>query len=224
MGKNQIAVYGASGFGRELAWLIKDCGAYDVVCFIDDDITKHGSVLNGITVIGLEEAHKKFRNAKVVAGVGVPKIRETLIKKAARVGFDFETIIHPRVEHSQWVEIGKGTVICAGNILTTNIVLGQHVQINLDCTVGHDVIMGDYTTLAPGVHVSGWIHFGKRVYVGTGAVMINGTKDQPLTIGDDSIIGAGAVVTKSIPPGVTAVGVPARVIKKTTRPTSPSTS
>ena len=219
MDKKPIAVYGASGFGRELAWLIETCMTYDVVCFIDDSSAKQGASLNGIPVMSLEQTRKDFPNAKVVGGVGVPKTRELLMKKAAQAGFDFETIIHPRVEHSQWVEIGKGTVICAGNILTTNIVLGQHVQINLDCTVGHDVIMGDYTTLAPGVHVSGWIHFGKRVYVGTGAVMINGTKDQPLTIGDDSIIGAGAVVTKNIPSGVTAVGVPARVIKKTTQKT-----
>jgi serine acetyltransferase len=74
--------------------------------------------------------------------------------------------------------------------------------------------MGDYTTLAPGVHVSGWVHIGKRVYVGTGAVIINGTEKVPLTIGDDTIIGAGAVVKEVIPSSVTAVGVPARVIKK----------
>lgn len=221
MKTKKIAVYGASGFGRELVWLIQDCDGYDVVTFIDDDIAKHGSSLNGIPILGLEQAYKKFPNAKVVGGVGVPKTRETLIKKAARVGFDFETIIHPRVELSKWIKIGLGTVICAGNILTTNITLGKHVQINLDCTIGHDVIMGDYTTLAPGIHVSGWVHFGKRVYVGTGAVMINGTEDQPLTIGDNSIIGAGAVVTKNIPSGVTAVGVPARVIQKTSSPPPP---
>jgi sugar O-acyltransferase (sialic acid O-acetyltransferase NeuD family) len=136
------------------------------------------------------------------------------MEKAADAGFDFATIIHPRVERSEWIEIGVGTVICAGNILTTNIVLGRHVQINLDCTVGHDVIMGDYTTLAPGVHVSGWVHFGQRVYVGTGAVIINGTQESPLLIGDDAIIGAGACVTKSVPPGLTVVGVPARPLQR----------
>ena len=73
--------------------------------------------------------------------------------------------------------------------------------------------MGDYTTLAPGVHVSGWVHFGKRVYVGTGAVMINGTEDKPLYIGDDVVIGAGACVTKSIESG-TWGGVPAKPLRK----------
>ena len=132
-------------------------------------------------------------------------------KKAAAAGFGFETIIHPRTgTSSQWITVGIGTIICAGNILTTNITLGDHVQINLDCTIGHQMVMGDYTTLAPGVHVSGGVHFGRRVYVGTGAVMINGTAEAPLIIGDDAVIGAGACVTKSVAEGLTVAGVPAK--------------
>ena len=110
------------------------------------------------------------------------------------------------------IEVLPGTVICAGTILTTNIRLEAHVQINLDCTVGHDVIMGEFTTMAPGVHVSGWVHFGKRVYVGTGAVIINGTEECPFTIGEDVIIGAGACVTRSIPAGLTVAGIPAKAL------------
>jgi len=214
MNRKQIAVYGASGFGREVAWLINACGVYDVVCFIDDDMAKHESRLNDIPVMGLEQARKTFPGANVVSAVGVLETREIITKRAASTGFDFETIIHPNVERSKWIEIGIGTVICAGNILTTNIALGKHVQINLDCTVGHDVIIGDYSTLAPGVHVSGWVHFGKRVYVGTGAVIINGTQGKPIVIGNDAVIGAGACVTQSVSDGFTVVGVPARPIKK----------
>ncbi|MGD0624816.1 MAG: acetyltransferase [Thermodesulfobacteriota bacterium] len=214
MGNKQIAIYGASGFGREVAWLAQTCNSYDIVCFIDDNESKHGCFLNGIPVMSLEQTRGKFPAAKIIGGVGIPKTREKIMEKATLAGFEFETIIHPRVEFSKWIEIGAGSVICAGNILTTNIILGKHVQINLDCTIGHDVIMGDYTTLAPGVHISGWVHCGKRVYVGTGAVIINGTEHSPIDIGDDVIIGAGAVVTKSIPSNVTVVGVPAKVIKE----------
>lgn len=201
--KKKIAVYGASGFGREVAWLIQSRDDYEVVCFIDDDTSKHGASLNEMPVISLKNACKQFPGVFVVGGVGVPKTRQLLMEKAGVAGFRFETIIHPGVERSPWIEVGTGTVICAGNILTTNITLGEHVQINLDCTIGHDVVMGSYTTLAPGVHVSGWVHFGKRVYVGTGAVIINGTEEKPIMIGDDAVIGAGACVTKSIPPGET---------------------
>jgi sugar O-acyltransferase (sialic acid O-acetyltransferase NeuD family) len=220
-----IAIYGASGFGRELAWLIQSCTQkgmnYHVACFIDDNEKKQGTNLNNIPVLSLADAKKKYPGIPVSGGIGNPKIREILMNKAAKQGFGFETIIHPDTQCSEWIEIGKGTVICAGNILTTNIRLGCHVQINLDCTIGHDVVMGDYTTLAPGVHVSGWVHFGKRVYVGTGAVIINGTDENPLVIGDDAVIGAGACVTKSVPPGETWGGgtgkTPEKEIAQNTR-------
>ena len=209
-----IAIYGGGGFAREVAWLVEACNQsaplYDLVCLIDDNTANHGKILNDIPVMGLEEARIRFPSALVIGGVGTPRTRQLLMEKSAAAGFGFATIIHPRVERSRWIEIGTGTVICAGNILTTNIVLGQHVQINLDCTIGHDVVMGDYTTCAPGVHVSGCVKFGKRVYVGTGAVIINGTEEHPLVIEDDVVIGAGACVTKSVSSGLTVVGVPAK--------------
>lgn len=214
----QIAIYGAGGFAREVAWLVESCNEavvhYKIVCFIDDDETHHGLVLNDVPVMSLAETVACFPSVRVVSGVGSPQIREKVMAKTAEAGLTFGTIIHPRVEQSRWIKIGEGTVICAGNILTTNITLGHHVQINLGCTIGHDVVMGDHTTLAPGVHVSGWVHFGQRVYVGTGAVILQGTHDAPLIIGDDAVIGAGAVVTKSVLPGVTVVGVPAKPLQK----------
>jgi sugar O-acyltransferase (sialic acid O-acetyltransferase NeuD family) len=217
MHARQIAIYGGGGFAREVAMLVQACNQlaplYQIVCFIDDDIAAQGTVLNHIPVVSLETARQSFPTASVVGGVGTPKTRQYLMEKAAMAGFGYETIIHPRVERSEWIEMGLGTVICAGSILTTNIVLGQHVQINLSCTVGHDVIMGDYTTLAPGVHVSGCVQFGRRVYVGTGAVIINGTIESPIVIGDDVVIGAGACVIRSVPAGLTVVGVPARPLQ-----------
>lgn len=213
----QIAVYGAGGFGREVAWLASACtiGAdpCQPVCFIDDDPSRYGLTMNALPVMGMEEARRRFPDALAVVAVGSPQVRERLAKKAAAAGFEFASLIHPHVERSEWVEIGAGTVICAGNILTVNIVIGQQVQINLDCTVGHDVIMGDYSTLAPGVHVSGFVHLGKRVYLGTGAVVINGTPDEPLVIGDDTVVGAGACVTRSVHAGQVIVGVPARPLE-----------
>jgi sugar O-acyltransferase (sialic acid O-acetyltransferase NeuD family) len=218
MEPKEIAIYGGGGFAREVAWLIESCNKdtenYEMVCFIDDNVALHGKMLNGIPVMGLAEAKERFPRAHVVGGVGTPKIRQVLMEKAASAGFGFETIVHPRTERSRWIEIGIGSVICAGNILTTNITLGRHVQINLDCTIGHDVAMGDYTTLAPGVHLSGCVHVGKRVYIGTGAVIINGTQEEPIVIENDAIIGAGACVTKPVGAGLTVVGVPARPLRR----------
>lgn len=209
----KLTIYGAGGFGREVAWLADTCGDYEVVCFVDDDLRYQGKSLNGIPVFDLDHANNKFNGAPMVVALGSPKSRQKITKKAYDLGFRIENLIHPRTEMSHSIDFDEGAVICAGCILTTNIQIKKHVQINLDCTIGHDVVLEDYTTLAPGVHVSGWVHFGKRVYVGTGAVFINGTEENPLILGDDAVIGAGACVTKSIPPCETWGGIPAKQLK-----------
>lgn len=211
--ERKVAIYGAGGFAKEVAFLIEACSQRGEplrpVCYVDDDTTHHHTLLHELPVLSLEEAHNRFPDALMAMGVGSPQVRARLVERAARAGFDFVTLIHPRVERSKYVDIGPGAVICAGNILTVDIVLGRHVQVNLDCTIGHDVFMDDFATLAPGVHVSGFVHLGKCAYVGTGATIINGTPGDPLVIGDNVVIGAGACVTKSIPDGLVVVGVPA---------------
>ena len=212
-----IAVYGSGGFGRETAWFLDTCGEggvlYKVVCFIDDNPEKHGRIINDIPVMSLGESYNRFPSAKVVCAIGDPKTRKATVEKAAKQGFDFETVIHPMACFSKWVEIGHGTVIYFGNFFSVNIKIGRHVQINVKCNIGHDVIVGDFTTLAFGVNVSGWVHIGKNVYIGVGANIINGTEENPLVIGDNAIIGAGACVVKSVPANATVVGVPAKQIK-----------
>ncbi len=212
--QKQIIVYGAGGFAREVAWLASDCG-YQVCAFVDDNPEKWGEFLNGVPIMSIEEAKQRWPRVEIIIGVGNPKVRENIVQRLLSDYKDiqFAILVHPQVHCSKWVEVGEGTVITAGNILTTNIRVGRHVHINLDCTIGHDAIIEDFATLAPGVHVSGWVHIKKGAYIGTGAVIINGEPNNPVVIGEESIIGAGAVVTKSIPDFVTAVGVPAKVIK-----------
>lgn len=210
----QVLIYGAGGFAREVAWLIESCQnsgqSLVAVGFIDDNASNHGKFVNGLEVFSLEQASSLFPNASFTVAIGSPAVREKLTQKAITVGLKEVTVIHPRTEASRFIEYGDGTVICAGSMLTTNIKLGKNVQINLNCTVGHDVVMEDFVTLAPGVCVSGCVHIGRGAYIGTAASIINGTIDKPLIIGAGAVIGAAACVTRDIPAGVTAVGIPAK--------------
>jgi sugar O-acyltransferase (sialic acid O-acetyltransferase NeuD family) len=216
MNGKRIAIYGAGAFGREVAWLIQACNqisdSYKTDCFIDDNPDIFDKKINEIPVRSFKSVCESNASIHLVNAIANSHARQTVTQKAIDKGFSFETLIYPNVERSTWVEIGQGSIICAGSIITTNIVLGEQVHINVDCTICHDSILGDFTTLAPGVHVSGWVHIGKRVFIGTGATIVNGTEDNPLIIGDDVVIGAGACVTNSLPSRTKVAGVPARSI------------
>ena len=213
--KTQIVILGAGGFGREVLWLLRslDKESLEVLGFIDEDSELHGKTLSDLPVLGgfeyLLEMQKTKNNVGAVCAVGNPALKKHLVSKARAVGVtNFLSVIHPSCQLSEFVEVGEGTVIAGNSIITTQVTINAFVTINLGCTVGHDVIIGDYVTLAPGVHVSGHVILGEGVKIGTGAVILPGVR-----VGAWSIIGAGGVVTRDLPDNVTAVGVPATVIK-----------
>lgn len=206
----RLLIFGAGGFGREVAWLAQQCDERMDIVFCVDRERYLSAPINGIPVRLLEDFAGDIsdRQAYIVA-VGEPEQRVRIVGLHEAMGMRAATLVHPRVEASRWNEIGPGSILCAGVIATTNIVIGAHVHINLDCTIGHDVVIGDYATLAPGVHVSGNVTIGKRAFIGTGATIINGSASSPLSIGDGAVVAAGACVTKPVDPGALVVGIPA---------------
>jgi sugar O-acyltransferase (sialic acid O-acetyltransferase NeuD family) len=211
----KIAVYGAGGFGREVAWMIEQSTnaykRYDLLGFIDDNTATGGS-LYGSPVFTLNQIAQQFPKASVVIAVGNPQARERMARKVSEAGLRIETLIHESVIRSPYIEIGSGSILCGGCVLTTDIVIGQHVQMNLNSTLGHDTVIGDFSTIGPGVNIAGFVRIGKRVFIGAGVVIINGSVDRPLEIGDDAVIGAGSCVIKSLPPNAKVFGNPARPI------------
>lgn len=213
-----LLIYGAGGSGRETAWLAENCWEYGAdefpVAYIDDNACRDGLLVRRLPVLSLTEASTRFPGCLFTAAVGNPAIRAKLSEKARRAGLVDHTLVHPAVARSQDIEFGRGVVICAGTTLTTEIRLGDGVQINVNCSVSHDCILDDYVTLAPGAHVCGNVHLKRGVYIGAGAVIKNGTPEQPLVIGPGTIVGAGACVTRSFGQNLTLVGVPAAPLRK----------
>lgn len=206
-----IVIIGAGGFGRELAWLIEDINkvtnVWNIIGFVDDNEEIQNTEINGYKVVGNIEWLKK-QKINVVCAIGDPIIKKVVMEKLVDSNNIYPVLIHPSVIYSRQVTFGEGTIICAANIITTNIEIGKHVIINLDCTIGHDAVLGNYTTVLPSVNVSGFVETGECVSIGTGTAVIQGVK-----IGENSVIGAGAVVVKNIPANCTAVGAPAKPIK-----------
>jgi len=212
--KTQLVIIGASGFGREVLWTIRDCNnlesKYDVLGFIDDNSSLNGKKLDELSVIGDLDwlAQNLKKDVKCVIAIADCNIRKQIAQKILHLGFSFETIIHPSVKHSSFVEIGCGTIIQAGCILTVDVKIGKHVHINLNTTVGHDSIIEDFVTLNPGIHVNGNTTIQEGSFVGSGTVMKQG-----LTVGKWTIIGAGSVLIKDLPSKALYVGVLGKIKK-----------
>jgi sugar O-acyltransferase (sialic acid O-acetyltransferase NeuD family) len=210
-----LAIVGAGGFGREVAWLADDINqekpTYDFVGFVDDG---QSSTPEDYPVLATTDRwiSDGRTDVQLVCALGDPVTRWTVATRLLRAGFSFATLIHPSVKRSRHVRIGPGGMICADNILTTNIDIGAHALLNLDCTVGHDSKLADYISMMPGVHISGDVTTDIGAYFGTGAVAINGVR-----VGAWSVIGAGAVVSSDVPRGMIAVGVPAKPVKPNAR-------
>lgn len=208
-GFSRLYIFGAGGSGREIAWLAEQCwgDAVQPIFLVDQHAYLSGPV-NGVRVMLLADVVLDNADRFVVA-IGDPTLRRNAVTNCINAGLHPATLIHPRVEMSGRVKVGQGSVICAGSIATTDVVIGDHVHVNLVCTISHDVRLGDYTTLSPGVHISGNVDIGRDVFIGTGANIINGRPGDPLVIGDGAVIAAGACVTKSVEAGALMAGVPA---------------
>ena len=209
-----LIIFGASGFGREVAWLVERINekkpTWNMLGFFDDNDEIQENAINGYPVLGKAAESSKYPDAYFVCAVGASKVRKKIVEtlKKSNPGVKFATLIDPSVEMSKLVKIGDGTIICAHTILTVNIEVGKHVIMYLDCTVGHDAVISDYVTMYPSVNVSGMTNISSCVELGTGTQIIQGK-----CIGENSIVGAGAVVVKDIPSNCTAVGSPAKPIK-----------
>jgi sugar O-acyltransferase (sialic acid O-acetyltransferase NeuD family) len=211
-----IGIYGASGFGREVAPVIssnaKESGAE--IVFIDDNADAAASV-NGRKICSWPQFLALDATDKSVAiAIADAHIRSLLAERCREQMIRSFDVVATNVFVGDDVAIGEGHILQPFVTLTSNISIGRYFHANIYSYVAHDCKIGDFVTFAPGVMCNGNVHIADRAYIGTGAVLKQGTPEKPLIVGAGATVGMGAVVTKDVPPGVTVVGNPARILEK----------
>lgn len=210
-----IAIYGAGGFGREIACLLKRInnesnGDWKLIGFFDDGTpvgsrNEYGKVLGNIDTLNAWD-----KPLSVVFAIGSPKAVSTLHSKIANTNIDFPNIIAPDTLFldKENIRMGIGNVFCSRCLVSCNIEIGNFNIFNGYITVGHDAVIGNYNSIMPAVKISGGVQIGERNFIGVNSVIL-----QYKSIGNDTTIGAGAVVLRNTQDGNTYVGNPATRIK-----------
>ena len=216
--KEIYGVFGAGGYGREVMPLARmqlqkqEKAVESLFCVVDNPETDE---VNGVGVISLTDfmqidAERKY----LTCAIADSKVRSSLKNRIQGSEILDWTVVAENCVVMDQVTIGLGSILSPFVTITSNITIGSSFHANLYSYVGHDCVIGDFVTFAPGVKCNGNVVIENHAYVGTGAIIKPGRTDKPLTIGEAAVIGMGSVVTKDVPTGVTVVGNPAKIFKR----------
>jgi sugar O-acyltransferase (sialic acid O-acetyltransferase NeuD family) len=208
-----LFIIGAGGFGREVFGIIEALMRSGSVPhptgFIDDapsaaDLSRV-DVLGSSVIGSVDDLIRQTEPFSAVLAIGSASARRTIAGRLSQSPVTYPVLVHPDTTVGRHVRLAEGVVVAAGSRLSTNIEVGRHVHIDQNAVVGHDCHLGDFSRLNPQACVSGEVLIGRGVLVGANATVLRG-----LAVGDDAIVGAGAVVTHFVRSSTTVKGVPAR--------------
>ena len=192
-----IVIIGAGGIGREVAWIIEEINevnpTWNIVGFVDENSEMWGKELNGYNVLGGIEALDELEvKPYVVVAIANCDVKKNIVARLEEK-YKFATVIYPKVRVSKYIEIGEGTIIYPGVILTVNTRIGNHVIISGNCGIGHDTVIGDYSSVLWGSSFSGYDVIREECFIGVGCKIAQG-----IDITSGSRVVTGSVVTEDI--------------------------
>ena len=206
-----LLILAAGGHAKVVAETALAAGVASRIAFLDD---RPLPPVLGWPVLGrLDQAlepsiQEQFPTALVA--IGHSSTRMCWIARLQAAGYQLPLLIHPSAWISPSAQIGPGSVVFAQAAVQAQARIGTGAILNTSCSVDHDVQLADGVHICPGARLAGEVQVGARSWIGIGASVI-----QQVRIGADVTVGAGAAVVRDLPDGVTAVGVPARVLSPT---------
>lgn len=212
--QKDIAIYGAGGFGREIACLINLINSknptWNLIGFFDDGLPEGSSNEYGNILGNIEKLNQWNKPLSVVFAIGSPHIVKILFDKITNKNISFPNII---ATDTIWldrdnVRIGKGNIICSRCLISCNVELGDFNVLNGYITVGHDTKIGSFNSIMPSVKISGGVNIGNENFFGVNSVIL-----QYKRIGNNTTIGTSSVVMRNTKDGLTYVGNPAKKIE-----------
>lgn len=210
----RVLLIGAGGHALVVAdMLLRACEAGSPVVpigYLDDNPGLKGDTLLDLPVVGNLADLSEIPHDALVIAIGDNLIRRRLFERLSLAGESFVIARHPAAVIAPDAVIGPGTMISAGVIVNPGSVIGSNVILNTGSTIDHHNHIADHVHIAPGVHLGGAVEVGEGALVGIGAIVMPQRQ-----IGAGTVVGAGALVHVDLPDGVVAVGVPARIIKRT---------
>jgi sugar O-acyltransferase (sialic acid O-acetyltransferase NeuD family) len=197
-----VVVLGAGGHGKVIVSALRALGR-PVAALLDDVPERWGQTIQRVPITGPTSELASMQGVTAFLAIGDNRTRSQVARDFPDV--EWATIVHPHAYVDPTAVLGPGTIVCAGAVVQPDAVIGSHVIVNTCASVDHDCRVGDYAHVACGVRLAGSVHVAVGALLGVGSVVIPGQ-----SIGEWSVVGAGAVVTRTVPDHVTAVGVPAR--------------
>jgi sugar O-acyltransferase (sialic acid O-acetyltransferase NeuD family) len=203
-----LLLIAAGGLAREVLAAVRSHGLFQAVGFLDDDPALAGTAVDELPVLGPIDGAAAHRQPRLLVCAGRGTVRERIVARLGALGVSparYATVVHPSVEVPGGCEVGVGSIVLAGVVLTAAVTLGKHAVVMPNVTLTHDCVLEDYVTMCAGAALGGHVLVRRGAYLG-----MNASVRERAVVGAGATLGMGAVLLGDLPDGETWAGVPAR--------------